>query len=63
MSFRIAAGVAVLLLGSGLAAAQAPPVFPVRAQLDEVRRLASVLVQGPKGADSCRYRFRHGTDT
>ncbi len=43
MSFRISAGVAVLLLGSGLAAAQTPPVSPARAQLDEVRRLASVL--------------------
>ena len=43
MSFRISAGVAVLLVGSGLAAAQTPPVSPARAQLDEVRRLASVL--------------------
>ena len=41
MSFGISAGVAVLLLGSG--AAQTPPVSPARAQLDEVRRLASVL--------------------
>lgn len=43
MSFRISAGVAVLLVGSGLAAAQTPPVSPARAELDEVRRLASVL--------------------
>jgi hypothetical protein len=43
MSARISAGVVVVLLISGFAGAQTPPVSQARAELDEVRRLASVL--------------------
>jgi tetratricopeptide (TPR) repeat protein len=43
MIARIAAAAAVLFLGSSLAVAQTPAASPARAELDEVRRLASVL--------------------
>lgn len=43
VAFVIVAGVVVPLLDPTVAAAQTSPVSPVRAQLDEVRRLASVL--------------------
>lgn len=43
MTFRLAVGLVALSLASSLAAAQTPAVSSARAELDEVRRLASVL--------------------